>query len=50
MKAIVATSPGTFSDASPVGGGVATASETLFFNEGFHQYQVLLVYPLPIGA
>jgi hypothetical protein len=50
MKAIVATSPTTFSDASPVGSGVAAASEAVFFNEGLHQHQVLLVDPLPVGA
>src|ERR1017187_5532901 len=50
MKAIMATSPATFSDASPVGGGVAAAPEALLFNEGLHQDQVLLVDPLPVGA
>jgi hypothetical protein len=50
MKTIITTSPGTFSDASPVGGGVATASEAVFFDEGLHQDQVLLVDPLPVGA
>jgi len=50
MKAIIATSPATFSDASPVGGGVATAPEALLFNEGLHQDQALLADPLPVGA
>jgi hypothetical protein len=50
MKTIIATSPATFSDASPVGGSVTAAPEAFFFNEGLHQHQVLLVDPLPIGA
>jgi hypothetical protein len=50
MKAIIATPPATFSDAGPVGRGVATAPEAIFFNEGLYQDQVLLADPLPVGA
>jgi len=49
-EAIIATTPATFSDASPVGGSVAAAPEAIFLNEGLRQGQVLPADPLPVGA